>query len=667
MASRYWVLGSGTWDTTTTTNWSATSGGLGGASAPTSADDVIFDANSNVGTTAFTVTIGATANCLSFSTGGAGGALDGVMTFNSPASANLNVYGSFTLPASNLTWAPTANLNLNFVSTTTGNTITTNGVNLGPTFTYLNGVGGGWTLGSAFAAGQSLVHNSGTFDTANYSIICVVFSSVGTLTRTLNLGSSTVTAAYSVNSFTFTSTGLTFNVGTSTLIVSGGGAFAGAGLTFYNVSFTSTTLGVTITGANTYNNLSFATRTTAGVANVSIGSNLTINGTLTIPTPTNACLRYYLYSATYGTPITITAAAVSIADVDFRDITGAGAASWTGTRIGNQGGNSGITFTAATTFYWNLAGTGQVLTGSIGWATTPTGTPSATNFPLPQDVAAFTDTNPASGISIATYGYTVGTYDFSARTLPLTYAVGPYSITFCKDLILSSAITVTGTQFFNFQGRGGTQTITSAGVTIPQGINAQNIGGTVQHADAFVTTQSIGVGYGTYASNYNLTCLTFSSAATNTRAITFGGNVISLTGTGVVWNFSVITGLTFNAGASTISLTDNSATARTFYGGPISGTGLTYWNLQSAGTTGSSALTLIGNNTFNNISSNKTVAHSILFTAGSTTTLNDFLVSGSAGNLVTISSPTAAFHTLVKVGTSNVSCNYLNISYSHAS
>ena len=60
MANRYWVLGSGTWDTTTTTNWSTTSGGLGGASAPTSADDVIFDANSNVGTTIFTVTLDAT-------------------------------------------------------------------------------------------------------------------------------------------------------------------------------------------------------------------------------------------------------------------------------------------------------------------------------------------------------------------------------------------------------------------------------------------------------------------------------------------------------------------------------------------------------------------------------------------------------------------------------
>ena len=78
-------------------------------------------------------------------------------------------------------------------------------------------------------------------------------------------------------------------------------------------------------------------------------------------------------------------------------------------------------------------------------------------------------------------------------------------------------------------------------------LNAQNIGGTVQHADAFVTTGSITVQYGTYASNYNLTCLNFSSAYTNTRAITFGGNVISLTGTGLVWNTATTTGLDISA------------------------------------------------------------------------------------------------------------------------
>ncbi len=46
MAARFWVGGSGTWSTTNTTNWSATSGGAGGASVPGASDDVTIDGNS---------------------------------------------------------------------------------------------------------------------------------------------------------------------------------------------------------------------------------------------------------------------------------------------------------------------------------------------------------------------------------------------------------------------------------------------------------------------------------------------------------------------------------------------------------------------------------------------------------------------------------------------
>lgn len=50
MANRFWVGGTGTWDASSTANWSATTGGASGASAPTSADAVFFDANSGSGT-----------------------------------------------------------------------------------------------------------------------------------------------------------------------------------------------------------------------------------------------------------------------------------------------------------------------------------------------------------------------------------------------------------------------------------------------------------------------------------------------------------------------------------------------------------------------------------------------------------------------------------------
>lgn len=71
MADRYWVGGSGTWDAATTTNWSASSGGAGGASVPTSADAVFFNGSSGGGT----CTIAATVPCLTLNLTGYTGTL----------------------------------------------------------------------------------------------------------------------------------------------------------------------------------------------------------------------------------------------------------------------------------------------------------------------------------------------------------------------------------------------------------------------------------------------------------------------------------------------------------------------------------------------------------------------------------------------------------------
>jgi len=72
MAVRYWVGGSGTWDTTSTTNWSTTTGGAGGASAPTSADSAVINASSGAGT----ITLGEDITVLSVNMTGYTGTLD---------------------------------------------------------------------------------------------------------------------------------------------------------------------------------------------------------------------------------------------------------------------------------------------------------------------------------------------------------------------------------------------------------------------------------------------------------------------------------------------------------------------------------------------------------------------------------------------------------------
>jgi len=178
MANRYWVGGTGTWNGTNTVNWSTSSGGVVGASVPTSADNVFFDANSNVGTTAFTVTmVTATAVCLDFDAT----AVDGVMTL--AGTASMNIYGSFLLPATNFTRSNTGSIT--FAATATGKTINLNGKSFGSAVTF-DGIGGGWTFSSAFSTGGTgLTLTNGSLNLGGFTATCFAFGSNNANARTL--------------------------------------------------------------------------------------------------------------------------------------------------------------------------------------------------------------------------------------------------------------------------------------------------------------------------------------------------------------------------------------------------------------------------------------------------------------------------------------------------
>jgi hypothetical protein len=67
MATRYWVGGAGSWNASSTTNWSATSGGSGGASVPTASDDVIFNDSSSPSAGTFIITLTVSVSCRTIS------------------------------------------------------------------------------------------------------------------------------------------------------------------------------------------------------------------------------------------------------------------------------------------------------------------------------------------------------------------------------------------------------------------------------------------------------------------------------------------------------------------------------------------------------------------------------------------------------------------------
>lgn len=212
MADRYWVLGSGTWNASSTANWS-TSSGSSGASAPTSSDTVIFDNNSNVGTGAFTVTVSA-AVCLDMTFGSGASALDGAMTL-AMGTSTLGVSGNWTNPSSNFSYSGTGTIS--FLATSS-KTITTNGISFVSNLTF-NGVAGTWQLQDNLTTGtaRTTTLTNGTIDLNNKTLSTGLFVSNNSNTRSISFGTSgkiTITGNNATVWNTATGTGFTYS-GTS--------------------------------------------------------------------------------------------------------------------------------------------------------------------------------------------------------------------------------------------------------------------------------------------------------------------------------------------------------------------------------------------------------------------------------------------------------------------
>jgi hypothetical protein len=406
------------------------------------------------------------------------------------------------------------------------------------------------------------------------------------------------------------------------LSVASSATFAGGGLTYYNLSFTSATGLPIITGANTFNNLTVAAPTTQGSWGNTVtfpsGVTTTVTGTLTLSAGATVLLRRTIKSDTLGTAATIsTASSPTLQDLDFVDITATGAGgTWSGTRLGDLGGNTGITTSTPKTVYWNLTGATVSLV-STAWATTSTGTPAINNFPLPQDTATFTDTGvSASSIFTLTSTFNIPSLDFSARTTAMTITISNATYYLYGDVIFYSNITVASSgasTVLNFQGRSKTQNLNTAAKTLTvlgNGININCIGGSLKLAGN--TTFSLSVfsvlthNNGTLDLNgYTLTLSLSSSsntfnmyitAGTAAKTIAFGTGNITISGTGVLWDTSASTGLTIT-GTPVVNITDSGATARTITTGTLSETNSISFNI-SAGT---GNLTLTASGTYRNL------------------------------------------------------------------
>ena len=620
MANRYWVGGTGSWNATTT-NWSATSGGAGGASVPTLADDVFFDTLSNA--TAYVVTLAASPVCRSVSVAG-----PAVGNVTIASSVSWSIYGSLTIAATGVTW--TMANPIFFTATTAGWTITTNGVSLF-LIAVFNGVGGGWTLGSALTAVNGIQFRNGTLNTNNFNMTTSNnFDLTGANARTLNLGSSTITCSV-WNALA--ATNLTVNAGTSTITVTAAaGQFSGGGLTYYNVFKASN--GFAINDANnTFNALTNNNVTVAGTFFCQFAGNQTI-GTLTVngAGSENGRASIQTTPALIGTQVTLTVGTfVTNGNIDFRDINLAGAASpLTVATGGDCGNNTNITLATPKTVYWSLVGGGNWNLANA-WATSSGGTAATANQPLPQDLAIIDDVGLTSGntITVGQNNPNLGNIDASSRTLPMTLAWVANAPSIYGDLTLSSVVTTTATTgLLRFSGFNKTQTITSAGASFANAFTVNNPTVTVTLADNLTTTSA--TAFSVLSGTLNLngktsTSSLFSSTGALVRNITFGGGTMAVSGA----TFTV-SGTNFStSGSGTISMT--SASSKTFAGG-----GFSYPTLNQGG---AGTLVITGANTFADMS-NTVQPCTITFPASIATTVSNFNVSGTAGNLVTINSST---------------------------
>lgn len=201
MANRYWVGGTGTWNSSSTTHWSTTSGGSSGASAPTSSDDVFINSSSGGGT----ITL-SSAVCRDLTTIGFTGTL-GTVSSNLTISRNL-VMGSTVAGhvTANCTFDGTHMITSNGATWTGGWVFNTSG----STFTLLDDAHITGLLGLTL----------GTINLGSFTLQCSRFIGNASNTYVLNLGTGTL----QINNNLGVSQGSAFSALSSNFTITGTGS-----------------------------------------------------------------------------------------------------------------------------------------------------------------------------------------------------------------------------------------------------------------------------------------------------------------------------------------------------------------------------------------------------------------------------------------------------------
>lgn len=261
----------------------------------------------------------------------------------------------------------------------------------------------------------------------------------------------------------------------------------------------------------------------------------------------------------------------------------------------------------------------------------------------------------STGVCTISFGNT------GAKSINCTGFTG--TLTGAGTITVSGGVTLVAGMTYSYTGiitLNGTGTITSAGKIFGD-ISVNGAGITVTLADAFVSNGQLDLAQGTFAnpSNFNVTAFNFRSNSGNTCSLSLGSSTWTITGGGAVASWSANnSGLTFNAGTSTINFTY--AGVKEFTARNNS----TYYNINVGGA-GSFGLYVGSALTINSLT-NSVQPATVIFSIGSTYTLSNFGLSGTAGNLITIRSDVPGTRFTLSKASGTVNTQYLSIQDSNA-
>lgn len=555
---------------------------------------------------------------------------------------------------------------VNFTATSGTGTIFTGGIGM-PAVNF-NGVGGTWQLAdnyttASLGAVDAVKLTAGTLDLNDKTVtVTGRITSSGSAVRSLLMKASSVIITTGAGGTVWGATGTnyTLDAGTSTLTINNGNVnFDSSSRTYNNVvinanggpfSFNNGT-------TNTFANLTF-TSTAVKTAWVCLQANMTVTGTFTA-TGNSSVNRLLVGSlqATPGTQHTISAAAVSLSNVDFQDVNASGAATWAGTSIGDALGNTNITFDAPVTRYaittgnWSSTATWSATSGGAGGA----------SVPLPQDSVVF-DVNSNNGAGTYSYdmpraGKDITTTSGFTKTLDLNGVSTTIGVSIFGSLTYGSSNTGTAglaNYFIFFAGRG-SHSINTLGKSFPSDVRISAPGGTYTLASNLVAGGGLVHTAGTFDLNgFNVNSYHLSSTSGLTRSLTLGSGTYTVTGNG--GNVTIVsTGLTLSAASSTIVFSDV-ASAHLFQGGG----GFTYGTLSYTAAGTGNTLTITGANTFNTINVSGGT-RTLTMPASTTTTVTNLNVNGTAGNLVIVQSSTPGTAATLSKTSGLVGLNYASI------